>query len=104
MSDSGHHVSHPGPRQYVKIAVLLAAITAIEVALFYVNASLDMRGWDAPVLVILSSLKFIIVIGWYMHLRFENSTLSRLFGFGFSLALTLYAVVLGSFAVVALTS
>ncbi len=47
-------------------------------------------------------MKFVIVIGWYMHLRFEKSTLSKFFTGGFILALLLYAVVLAAFGVLAL--
>lgn len=97
MADNGH--AHPSPRQYVNIAVFLAIVTAIEVALFYVNEAVNMQGWDAPILVLLSFLKFVIVIGWYMHLRFEKSTLARFFSGGFVLALLLYAVVLGAMGV-----
>ena len=101
MADAaGHH--HPTPLQYVKIAVLLAVLTVFEVALFYINEAADMGGWDAPLLIFLALLKFVIVVGWYMHLRFESSTLSRFFTFGFVLALTLYAVLLLIFGVIAL--
>ena len=30
-------VTHPGPRQYVMVAVALAIITALEVSLFYMD-------------------------------------------------------------------
>ena len=97
-----HH--HPTPVQYVKIAVLLAVLTVFEVALFYVNESADMGGWDAPLLIILAFFKFVIVVGWYMHLRFESSTLSKFFTSGLVLALILYAILLLSFGVIALGS
>lgn len=96
------HTHHPTPRQYVQIAIVLAVITAMEVSLFYIDRAVDMRGWDAPLLVILSFLKFVMVIGWYMHLRFEKTTLSKFFTGGFLLAVFLYAVVLASFGVIAL--
>ena len=97
-----HHVAHPKPSQYVKIAVLLAVLTAIEVGLFYINNTLSLGWVNTAMLLILAALKFVIVIGWYMHLRFEKITLSRFFSFGFVLAFTLYAIVLVSFGVLAL--
>lgn len=103
MSDTDHAVHHPRPRQYVQIAIALAVITAVEVALFYIDEALGLGGWDAPLLVILSFIKFLVVIGWYMHLRFEKSTLSRFFTGGFVLALFLYVIVLGSFGIAAAT-
>jgi cytochrome c oxidase subunit 4 len=100
---AGDSHAHPTSKQYVQIAILLAIVTAIEVALFYVNEAVDMQGWDAPLLVVLSFLKFVVVIGWYMHLRFEKSTLTKFFTAGFVLALLLYTAVLGTFGVIALT-
>lgn len=89
---AGHRF--PTNVQYVKIAIFLAVVTALEVALFYLGQATDLRGMEAPILVVLSTLKFLIVIGWYMHLRFEKRLLSRFFTAGFMLAAGLYAIVL----------
>ncbi len=97
-----HQATHPSPLQYVKIAVVLAVVTGIEVALFYINNAVQLGWANTALLLILAFLKFVIVIGWYMHLRFEKTTLSRFFTFGFVLAFTLYAIVLISFGVLAL--
>ena len=96
-----HEVQHPSPAQYVKIAIGLAVLTAIEVALFYVNESLRLGWINTAALLILAFLKFVIVMGWYMHLRFEKTMVSRFFAVGFVLAFTLYAVVLIGFGVLA---
>ena len=96
-----HHVAHPSPAQYVKIAVGLAILTAVEVALFYVNEALNLGWLNTAALIILAFLKFVIVIGWYMHLRYEKTVVSRFFVFGFVLAFTLYAAVLIGFGVLA---
>ena len=99
MTDQAHHPPHPTTAQYVKIAILLAIVTAVEVALFYVDEAVDMAGWDGPMLIILSFFKFVVVIGWFMHLRFEKPLLTRFFAGGFILALSLYGIVVGSFLV-----
>ena len=99
---SSEHHTHPTPGQYWKIAVVLAVLTAIEVAMFYINQALDLRLFNALILISLSALKFVIVVGWYMHLRFEKPTLSRFFTAGFILATALYLVVLSALGVVAL--
>lgn len=91
--------THPSPRQYVQIAILLAILTAVEVALFYLDESLDLRGWDGPLLIILSAMKFLIVVGWFMHLRFEKGLLSRFFSVGAAMALGIYTVVLAALGV-----
>ncbi|HSJ29185.1 MAG TPA: cytochrome C oxidase subunit IV family protein [Acidimicrobiia bacterium] len=99
MTEGAHHPPHPTTGQYVKIAILLAIVTAVEVALFYVDEAVDMAGWDGPMLIILSFFKFVVVIGWFMHLRFEKPILTRFFAGGFILALGLYGIVIGSFLV-----
>lgn len=104
MAQAQHTVQHPSPKQYVRIAILLAVLTAIEVAMFYINESLHLGGLNVAVLLVLAALKFLIVVGWYMHLRFEKSTLSRFFTFGFVLACTLYAIVLATFGLLAFGS
>jgi len=97
---SSEHPAHPTPAQYWKIAGLLAALTAIEVALFYIDQEYRLGGVNAVMLLVLAFLKLIIVVGYYMHLRFEKPTLSRFFTAGAVLALSLYLVVLASMGVV----
>ncbi len=92
MSD---HAAHPTPAQYWKIAVVLAILTAIEVGLYYVDQELELGAINAALLLVLAVAKFIIVVGWFMHLRFENPLLNRFFTGGFILAFSLYAIVLG---------
>jgi cytochrome c oxidase subunit 4 len=99
---SPEHIHHPSPAQYWKIAVVLAVLTAVEVAMFYIDRAYDLGMLNALLLVILAILKFVIVVGWYMHLRFERSTLSRFFTGGFILAAALYTIVLTALGVVAL--
>jgi cytochrome c oxidase subunit IV len=96
---SEHHV-HPTPSQYWKIAGILAVLTAIEVALYYIDKELELGALNAAVLIGLSTLKFLIVVGWFMHLRFEKSILSRFFTAGFLLAAGCYAVVLAAMGVI----
>lgn len=100
MSTEQH--SHPTPAQYWKIAVLLAILTAVEVAMFYIDRELELGGINALILIVLAVLKFIIVVGWYMHLRYEKPMLNRFFTAGFVLAIALYLVVLASMGVVAI--
>jgi cytochrome c oxidase subunit 4 len=97
-----HHTAHPTPSQYWKLAVLLAGLTAIEVALFYIDRQLELGMVNALALIFLAFLKFVIVVGWYMHLRYEKSTLNRFFVAGFVLAASLYLVVLVALGVVAI--
>ena len=98
MSVENH--DHPNPAQYWKIAGVLAILTAIEVALFYIDRELELGALNAMVLIALSTLKFLIVVGWFMHLRFEKKFLSRFFAAGFGLAIACYTVVLAALGVI----
>lgn len=99
MSDHAHH---PTPSQYWKIAAFLALLTAIEVALFYIDRELELGLLNAAILIVLSAVKFLVVVGWFMHVRFEKPMISRFFTAGFVLALGLYLVVLTAMGVVAI--
>lgn len=85
---------HPGPREYVNIAVILALITAVEVAVFYIEA-LDFV--LIPILIVLSVAKFMLVVGYFMHLKFDSKLFRRLFIAGLTLALAVFAIVLSIF-------
>jgi cytochrome c oxidase subunit 4 len=90
-------IEHPGPRQYVMVALVLAVLTGIEVALFY------MEFVPQPVvigsLMILMVLKFAIVALWFMHLRFDSRIFRRLFITGIILAISVFMIVLLTFGV-----
>lgn len=98
-----HEVHHPTPGQYWRIAALLGILTAIEVAMFYVNDAYDLGAINAVLLLLLAAAKFVIVVGWYMHLRYEDTMLSRFFTAGFILAVALYTIVLTALGAVALS-
>ncbi|HEU5112819.1 MAG TPA: cytochrome C oxidase subunit IV family protein [Acidimicrobiia bacterium] len=91
---TSEHIHHPTPAQYWKIAVVLAVLTAIEVAIYYIHRDFDLGNLNTPLLIILAALKFVIVVGWYMHLRFEKPTLRRFFTAGIILAAALYTIIL----------
>ena len=89
---SENHIDHPTPKKYVQIASVLGILTAIEIALYYTE---DIVGvFTDPILIILAVGKFIIVVGWFMHLRFENKMVNRFFTGGMILALVLFAIVM----------
>ena len=87
------HADHPSERQYWKIFFLLFALTAVEVALYY---------WELPgsvhinnsALYALAIFKFVVVAGYFMHLKFDNRIVRRLFVTGIVLAVLVYVVVL----------
>jgi cytochrome c oxidase subunit 4 len=80
--------AHPGPRQYVVIAAILCVITAVEVWVYYVPALLP---YIFPILIVLSLVKFLMVVGWFMHLKFDHVSFAWYFGGGLLLALAIFS-------------
>ena len=85
--------AHPGPAEYVKIGLTLAVITAVEVAVYYIDALSDVL---IPILIVLSALKFSLVVLWFMHLKFDARLFSTMFVLAFLLALSIFAVALAT--------
>lgn len=94
MSASPH--THPTPRDYWIIALILGVITAGEVAVTYMDA-LDRV--VAPLLIVMSAAKFAIVVGYFMHLKYERTLYRNLFLIGLVGAPVLFGAVLLSFGV-----
>ena len=88
---------HPGPRQYVVVAIVLALITGLEVGLFYME--FIPQAVNVGALMVLMVLKFAIVALWFMHLRFDSRIFRRLFVTGIVLAVTVFVIVLLTFGV-----
>jgi cytochrome c oxidase subunit 4 len=78
MTHESNHTEQHGlqPMQYVQIGIVLTVITVAEL-----GASLWVDLGDAllPVLAVLSSVKFIMVIMLFMHLRFDDRLFTRVF-------------------------
>jgi cytochrome c oxidase subunit 4 len=80
---------HPDPIQYVVIGLTLAFITAVEVAIYYVDINFKVFVF---ILLMLSLLKFMLVVGFFMHLRFDQRIFSVLFFGGLLLAIAIFTV------------
>ena len=97
-TDQGHgtdveHDDHPSEGQYWKIFFILFAVTAVEVALFYFELPGPVHVNNAA-LGILAIAKFIVVVAYFMHLKFDNRILRRLFVTGVVLAVLVYVAYL----------
>ena len=90
----GHEAEHHGlsDKQYIYIALILAALTAIEVSTYYV----DFGPFFMPTLLILMVVKFVTVVSYFMHLKFDNKLFSWVFYAGLILALTVYGIFLAT--------
>ena len=74
-----HAAEHPHPTAgtYLRVAAVLVVLTVIEVGVFYVPA---FKPFLAPILLILSAVKFAIVVMFYMHLKMDSRFFTLLFG------------------------
>ena len=93
------HAHHPTERQYWIVFVILAVLTAIEIAWSYMG--LEGAALVLPLLAMMT-VKFLLVAGAFMHLYFDMKILNgKLFtwAFGFSLlvAVLVYLVVFAAF-------
>ena len=89
-----HGESHgASDKQYVVIALILAALTAIEVSTYYV----DFGPLFMPTLFVLMIVKFVIVASYFMHLKFDNKLFTYLFYSGLLLAIAVYVGALATF-------
>ena len=82
-SDADHKAmgevhSHPTWSTYWKVAVILTVITIVEVWVYYIPAFVASRAF-VPSLLIMSAVKFFIVIAFYMHLRYDHKLFRVLF-------------------------
>lgn len=84
------HSWHPGVTEYVMIGVILAVLTAIEVALYFAPI---IRAVVVPALLFLTVVKFVLVVAWFMHLRFDHQLFRRVFMVGLALALAVFGIV-----------
>lgn len=89
--DTGEH--HASDWLYVRIAIVLGLITAAEVATYVV----DIGDALVPALLVMMSVKFALVVGFFMHLRFDKRLLTWVFVAGLFLAVAVYIVTLTTF-------
>ena len=94
MSETAEHHDHGmSDAGYIKIAIILAAITALEVSTYYV----DFGPLFMPALMTMMVVKFVMVVSYFMHLKFDSKLFSFLFYTGLGLALFVYITALATF-------
>jgi len=93
---AGVEHAHPGVGQYVRIALILGAITAVEVAIYYFDLN---RATLIGTLLVLSSIKFFMVAAFFMHLKFDNKLFTTLFVGGLIMTALAFIAVLAMFRV-----
>lgn len=88
---------HPSPRKYVWVAIILAVVTAIEVAIYYIPAISERPGLLVTSLLVFAVIKFVMVGGYFMHLKYDSPVFRRFFITGLILALVVFGIVLAYF-------
>jgi cytochrome c oxidase subunit 4 len=74
----GIEKEHPTWSTYWKVAVVLTLITVVEVWIYYIPAITQSRLF-VPALLIMSAVKFVTVVLFYMHLRYDHKLFRALF-------------------------
>jgi caa(3)-type oxidase subunit IV len=95
--EGGAHGQHPSDFTYIYVALLLSALTGIEITVSYLSG-LGIAG--NPILIILAIMKFSLVVLFFMHLRFDSRVFRYLFFGGLILAFFVYFAVLRMFHVI----
>ena len=91
-SPSADHAEHPSDLLYVKVAALLAFLTALEVGTYFIEeASTQLL---VGILFPLMIIKFGTVIMYFMHLKYDNHLFKRVFLFGLILAVAVFIIML----------
>ena len=78
------HEAHASVGFYWMIGGILAILTAMEVAAFYMGEQLG--SFEVPFLLILSAAKFALVVMFFMHLKFDSAVFTWVFLAGLVLA------------------
>ena len=91
-----HEQAHPSTGTYLAVFGVLTVITLVEVGVFYVPA---FAGVLAPMLIVLSSAKFALVVMFYMHLKQDHSIFRGMFLVPLIIALGVVAALLLLFGV-----
>jgi caa(3)-type oxidase subunit IV len=96
--------SHPSWQLYVTIAVILFALTALEVGAYEVAERGVMGGFGVfvkemvvEILLVLSAAKFALVAMFYMHLKQDGKLLTWIFVFPLIIAAFIILALLGLF-------
>jgi cytochrome c oxidase subunit 4 len=89
----GDH-AHPSDMLYIKIAGVLAVLTALEVSWPFIVDDGPILMWP---LLIMMAIKFVLIGSFFMHLKFDSKLLTRVFYSGLALAVGVYIIALLTF-------
>jgi cytochrome c oxidase subunit IV len=96
--DEHEHEHGTSDRKYFMIFWVLVVLTALEVSTEWWDDWFGegSRRIAVPLLIILMIVKFFLVALYFMHLKFDNAMLRRIFWFGAIVAIAVYTVALSA--------
>ena len=99
-TDEARHEHHPSDGLYWKVGGALGLVTALEVATYFITD--DPYGHELKWVLIfglltLMVLKFVVIVSYFMHVKFDNRLFRNVFVAGLLLAVGVYLAVLTSF-------
>jgi cytochrome c oxidase subunit 4 len=87
---------HATVKTYINVAIVLAIITAVEVATLYIPG---IPNWLlVGGLLVMSALKFYLVVGFFMHLKYDHQIMRALFVGPLIIAIAIILAVMALFS------
>ena len=71
-----HAPDHASVATYVRVAMILTVVTALEVGVIYIRFLTPIV---VPLLLVMATAKFVLVVMFFMHLRYDPRSLSAVF-------------------------
>jgi len=99
-TDHAHHEHHPSDGLYWKVGAALGFVTLLEVGTYFVTDdpySHELKWVLILGLLVLMTLKFVVIVSYFMHVKFDNKLFRNVFVAGLVLAVGVYLAVLTSF-------
>ena len=93
MSSEAVQHDHPTNRYFIWTALVLALFTALETSTYWI----DFGSFATPLLLILMSIKFFVILMVFMHLKYDSKLFGAMFYIGLGLAIGVYVATLATF-------
>jgi cytochrome c oxidase subunit 4 len=99
-ADDLHHEHHPTDTTYWKVGLALGLVTALEVGTYFITDdpySHDLKWLLIGGLLTLMVIKFVTIVAYFMHVRFDHKLFRNVFVGGLVVAVGVYLVTLATF-------
>jgi cytochrome c oxidase subunit 4 len=93
--EPAHGGGHASLKTYIQVALVLAILTAVEVTTLYVPGIPN--GLLVASLLVMSVIKFVLVVGFFMHLKYDGGIMRAMFIGPLVLAILIILVIMALF-------